>query len=447
MKKQIRLKKEWVNGEDVYPVGRLLNLSSDDAKMLVDKGIAEMYEPKANDVVVIDEKKAPDHLELSAEQMKQVANTVLKHNTDMEKEKALEDKFPLTGGFKSFGHFASSVFKSANGRADELMKNWLSKAPLGQNEGIDSDGGFLVPTQFSNSLMSNQLEDSILYPRSMKIPMQTNSIDIPVIEDASHATSVYGGIIVYRPDEGGSITSSKIKVGSVNLKLNKLAAMCYVTSELLEDSPISMEPLLNRSFGEAIGFQIDDDIINGNGANQALGILNAPSLVTVAKEGSQTADTITTPNIVKMWSRLRSRSQRNAIWVANNDCFPQLAQLSQLVGTAGGSAAGLLQMATNGVTGAPIMTLLGRPLFLTENCQTIGDKGDIILADMSQYLVGEKAGGQIRAASSIHLKFDTDQTAFRFIVRIDGKPWEKTALTPKNSANTLSSFVTLAARA
>ena len=445
MKKQIRLLKSWTNGDVEYPEGRLLKMAEEDAKMLIDKGIAEMYEPKAGDIIEIDEQKAPEHLELSADNMKQIANIMLKFNKENALELKKEDSFLLDGGFKSFGHFAASVFNSSNGRPDEQMKAWLSKAPLGQNEGIDSDGGFLVPTQFSNNLMSNELEDSIMYPRTMKIPMATNSIDIPVIEDASHASHVFGGVIIYRPEEGGSITSSKIKFGSVNLKLNKLAALCYVTSELLEDSPISIEPLLNKSFGQAIGFQIDDDIINGNGANQALGILNAPTTVTVAKESGQAVDTITTPNLVKMWSRLRSRSQSNAIWVANNDCFPQLSTLTQEVGT-GGSAAGLIQMATNGVTGAPFMTLMGRQLFLTENCQTIGDKGDIILADMSQYLVGEKAGGQIRAASSIHLKFDSDQTAFRFIVRIDGKPWEKTALTPKYSTKTLSSFVTLAAR-
>ena len=445
MKVQIRLKKEWENGGTTYPEGRLLNLEEDDAKSLVDKGVCELYEAKPDDVVLIDEKKAPDHFELNADQMKEVANTVLKFQSELEKEQSEDDNFGLMGGFKSFGHFAQEVYKSANGRPSDLMKQWLTKAPLGQNEGIDADGGFAVPTQFSNSLMSNQLEDSIMYPRAMKIPMQTNSIDIPVIEDASHASSVYGGIIIYRPDEGGSLTSSKIKFGNVNLKLNKLAGLAYVSSELLEDSPISIEPLLNKAFGEAIGFQIDDDIINGNGANQCLGILNAPSLVSVTKETGQAADTIVTKNIVKMWSRLRSRSQRNAIWVANNDAFPQLSTLTQEVGT-GGSAAGLIQMATNGVTGSPMMTLMGRELKLTENCQTIGDAGDIILADMGQYLVGEKAGGQIRAASSIHLKFDSDQTAFRFIVRIDGKPWEVSALTPKYSTTTLSSFVTLGAR-
>ena len=446
MKVQIRLKQEWKNGETTYPEGRLLNLEQEDAKALVGEGICEIYEPNADDVILVDTKKAPESMELSKDQMKDIANMMLKVNSDMQLSQEKDDGFTLNGGFKSLGEFAMAVRKSTGQSSPtDQMKAWLSKAPLGQNEGIDSDGGFLVPTQHSNNLMSNLLETSVMYPRCMKIPMQTNSIDIPVIEDASHAASVYGGIIVYRPDEGGTLTSSKIKFGKVNLKLNKLAALCYVSSELLEDSPISMEPLLNRAFGEAIGYQIDDDIINGSGANQALGVLNAPSLISVTKETGQAADTIVTKNIVKMWSRLMSRSHNNALWIANNDTFPQLTTLTQAVGT-GGSAAGLIQMTTNGVTGKPLMSLMGRQLTLSEKCQTVGDEGDIILADMSQYLVGEKSGGQIRAASSIHLKFDSDQTAFRFIVRIDGKPWEVSALTPKYSTTTLSSFVTLAAR-
>jgi HK97 family phage major capsid protein len=101
---------------------------------------------------------------------------------------------------------------------------------------------------------------------------------------------------------------------------------------------------------------------------------------------------------------------------------------------------------TDGLTGRPLSTLLGAPIFFSEHNSTLGDKGDITLADWDQYLVGEKNGGQIRTASSIHLKFVSDQTAFRFIVRMDGKPWEKTSLRPKHSTKTLSSFVTLAAR-
>lgn len=448
MKKQIRLLKEWTNDGITYPLGRLLNLNEEDAKSLVGAGICEMYEPRANDVVTVDnDVKQTSPYELSKEDKKEICNTILKYKSELELKHKQDDSFTQNGGYDTMGEFAIDVRKSLTGRgATDKMKSWLEKAADGQSEGIDSDGGYLVPTVHQNTLMMNLLETSTMYPKTMKIPMGTNSVDIPTVIDASHATSVFGGVIVYRPDEGGTITSSKIKFGKVNLKLSKLAALCFVTTELLEDSPESIEPLLNTAFGSAIGFQIDEDLMNGTGAGHALGVLNAPSLISVAKEGSQTNLTIETANILNMWSRLMPRSQGNAEWWANIDTFVQLATLNLEVGTSGGSAAGLLQMSTNGVTGAPLMTLLGRPIHFTEHSQKLGDKGDIVLADMGQYLVGEKNGGSIRAASSIHLKFDTDQTAFRFIVRMDGQPWEQTALTPKHSSATLSSFVTLAER-
>jgi HK97 family phage major capsid protein len=458
MKTKIRLLKEWKNGEETLSEGQLLGMSEDDAKALVDKGIAELYEPRAGDIVEAVKLNADPGV--TKEDILEVVNEILAKNSqfqaNQEDATTQEEKFLLTGGFKGIAHFAQEIARTTVNRKETPMLSTWNKAIAdavkaqgpdgdGLQEGVGPDGGFLVPTEFRNTLMRNTLEASILLNRATRIPMATNQIAIPVVVDASHASSVFGGIIIYRPAEGAEITKSKPKFGRIELKLSKLAAVAYVTSEMLEDSPISMEPLLGSMFSEAMAFQIDEDIVNGTGVGQAMGILNGPSLVTVAIESEQADLTILTQNIIKMWSRIMSRSHGNAIWLANQDCFPQLASLEQAVGT-GGSTAGLLQTATNGVTGAPLMTLLGRQLFLTEHAQTLGDVGDIILADMRQYLVGEKAGGAIKTATSIHLKFLEDEVAFRFTTRLDGQPWEKTALTPKHSTATLSSFVTLAAR-
>jgi HK97 family phage major capsid protein len=88
---------------------------------------------------------------------------------------------------------------------------------------------------------------------------------------------------------------------------------------------------------------------------------------------------------------------------------------------------------------------MGLPLIFCEHCRTVGDKGDIILTDWSQYLVGQKSTG-LQFASSIHLKFDYDQTAFKFTLRIDGQPWWKQAMVPKNGTKTISPFIALAER-
>jgi HK97 family phage major capsid protein len=79
-----------------------------------------------------------------------------------------------------------------------------------------------------------------------------------------------------------------------------------------------------------------------------------------------------------------------------------------------------------------------------EYCATLGTVGDLVLADMSQYAVIEKGG--LQQATSIHVAFVTDETAFRAVYRLDGQPKWRTPLTPFKGSNTLSPFVTLATR-
>ena len=69
---------------------------------------------------------------------------------------------------------------------------------------------------------------------------------------------------------------------------------------------------------------------------------------------------------------------------------------------------------------------------------------DIVLADLSQYLLIDKGG--ISAASSIHVRFLYDENVFRFIYRVDGQPIWNAPITPYKGAGTLSPFVTLQAR-
>lgn len=348
------------------------------------------------------------------------------------------------GGFKSFAHFARDVARASlpGPGASKELSAWAAKTAGHMEEGDDAQGGYMVPSEFKDTLLKNSLESAIVRPRATVIPMATNSVKIPYVNETSHVSSVYGGVVIYRAGEAAQLTASNPTFGQVELSLNKVTGLVYVSSELLEDSPISMEPLLTAMFSEAISYQEDDDYINGTGTGMPLGILNAPCTVTVDKESGQEADTVTWANIIKMWSRLHPRSAPKAVWLANPDTFPQLATMTQEIGNAGVP----VYMPAHAAADGPYGTLMGRPLVLTKKCRTLGDNGDIILADFSQYLVGTKARG-LQVAQSIHLRFDYDQTAFRFTLRYDGQPWWPSALTPKYSSATLSPFVTLAERA
>ena len=89
---------------------------------------------------------------------------------------------------------------------------------------------------------------------------------------------------------------------------------------------------------------------------------------------------------------------------------------------------------------------MGRPVLTVEYCATLGTVGDIILADLGEFLLGDRTGG-VQTQTSIHVKFIESETAFRFIWRVDGAPAWSSATTPLNGTATVSPFVTLAARA
>jgi len=102
-------------------------------------------------------------------------------------------------------------------------------------------------------------------------------------------------------------------------------------------------------------------------------------------------------------------------------------------------------MPAGGISGLPYNTLFGRPIIPLEQCQTIGTKGDIFFCDWSKYVAIDKGG--LQSAVSIHVKFQYDESVFRFVYRFDRQPELASAITPYSaSANTLSHFITLAAR-
>jgi HK97 family phage major capsid protein len=197
-----------------------------------------------------------------------------------------------------------------------------------------------------------------------------------------------------------------------------------------------------------MAFKVNDAIVNGTGVGMPLGIMSAPCKVAIAKETSQTAATFHADNAVKMMARMPAQSFGRSVWLINQDVVPQLLKLGFAVTTASGSAAGAgaLYLPPNGLAGSSTYgTLLGRPIIVTEACATLGTEGDVILADLSKYLAAVK--GAVKSDTSIHLWFDQNTTAFRFVMRMNGQPWLSSAIARKNGSNTLSHFITCAVRA
>jgi HK97 family phage major capsid protein len=119
--------------------------------------------------------------------------------------------------------------------------------------------------------------------------------------------------------------------------------------------------------------------------------------------------------------------------------LPQLASLATIVGT-GGSESKLWQWAT---ASDDYDLLAGFPAIQSEYCQVPGTPGDIIMCDFSRYVVTIR---ELRSDVSIHVKFLTDQQAFRFLMRVGGQPIDIRPVTPLNGTQQTSTFVALAGR-
>ncbi|MFD7554120.1 phage major capsid protein [Streptomyces sp. NPDC059835] len=303
-----------------------------------------------------------------------------------------------------------------------------------------SDGGFLVPETLRSQLLQISLEESVVRPLATVVPMDSARVPFPMIDATTNATSVFGGMITYWGEEGAALTDSNPKFGRAELDAKKLTGLSAVPNELLQDSIVSFSALIESLWPKALAFEEDAKFMAGSGVGEPLGFMGAgnTAAIAVAAESSQTADTIVFENIVKMYARMLPSSLSRAVWICSPDALPELMTMALSVGTGGSPV-----MMVNAAGPFP-MTIFGRPLIISEKAGALGDRGDIVFTDLSYYLIGDRQ--TMTADSSTDYNFGSDKTTFRIIQRVDGRPWLKNAITPKNGGNTLSPFIELAAR-
>lgn len=341
-----------------------------------------------------------------------------------------------TRGFVSFGDFARSVANAqVHGTVDRRLT--IGAAAPGStvaNESTGADGGFLVPPQFSSEIWRLSLEEDSLIPLTENTEVTGNSMGFPKDETTPWGGS---GVQAYWQVEAAAATASKLALNTESLTLHKLMCLVPVTNELLADAT-AVGSYLGQVAPGRITWKANEAILFGDGIGKPLGCLNANSgpMIVVSKESGQAANTFDPKNLSKMVSRLLAGQLRNAVWLGNPDILPALEAL-----TLGNYP---IYLPNQSVDGSAYGTLKGRPLMMTEHAAALSSQGDLNLVSLKGYRTITKAGG-IQTDTSMHLYFDADATAFRFIFRLNGKPiMTAPVATPKGS--TRSHFVTLQAR-
>jgi len=345
--------------------------------------------------------------------------------------------------FKSAGEFYLYGLSNPHGvTADRVNKHFAAlKAIQGLNTVSGSDGGFMVMPEFAPGVKRRSYMNS-LWSETDQYTVGPNSNGITFLASAETSRangSRHGGVQGYWIGEGATITKSKPQLREVNVKLNKMAVIVYLTDEMMQDAS-AMEQYVNMVVEEEFNFMEGNAIINGTGAGMPLGWLNSPALLSVAEETNQDPATILTENVEAVYARLFSGYLPGAKWYYNQNVLPQLNTMTLGLGV----GATPVYLPPGGLSSAPYGMLKGLPMTPTEFNPTLGTSGDLLLANPQQYLTITKGG--VQRAESIHVEFLTDQKALRFTKRVGGTPWEVSPITPFQGTDTTASAVVIDTR-
>jgi len=392
---------------------------SDEQKTQYDAWMANVDEIK--DRAERAEKLMSTEAELSAKQAEQ----------KLAQEKATNEQKIREAGFEHGWQYLKAIYDfMIDGVRDPRLEKLQNTKDMSGETGIT--GGFLLPTQQNQEILATRGEASEIRNRGRVVPMGARTVDFPAVDYSkgeAGKSAFFGGVQTYYVEESKEIDESEPKFKTVELKAKEIAGYVEIPNSLLRDSPISLEAFLQGpgSFGGALAWQEDYDSLRGAGAGKLLGILNSPAAISTSRK---TASKFQFEDAVTMASRMILSG--SPIWQISQSVMPQLYQMVDSNGNNiwQGSAA----------VGKPD-TLLGWPIKWTEKLPALGTKGDVCLVDLSWYLLGDRQA--VTMDVSREHRFRSNQTAFRVIEAVDGKPWLDAPITLADGATTVSPFVLL----
>jgi HK97 family phage major capsid protein len=343
----------------------------------------------------------------------------------------------------AYAQSPGGAFHGLGGQVDKrLFEQQL--AASGASASVPADGGFAIGTEFSTALLTRARETAKIFPLCQEIPIGegADSVELPYIDETSRANgSRWGGVQMYWAGEADTVIGTKPKIARHEMRLEQLKGLAYATERLLRNAP-AMAAVFENAFASEAAFKLDDAVWRGTGAGMPLGFsvqnLGAALLVQVAKKTGQAADTFVIENATAMLSRLLRDPGDRVVWLANQDTIGQFPLM-----TVGQQP---VFLPNNNAAGSPYYgTLFGYPIILVEQAETLGDAGDVVLANLSKYVTITQGG--LRSASSMHVRFIYDEMTFKWGLDVNGQSMVKVPITPYKGSSTLSPFVTTAARA
>lgn len=343
--------------------------------------------------------------------------------------------------FKSLGEQLAAIRDVSKGGVVDKRLIQVNNEALGANESVGADGGFLLQTDFAGMILESAVASSPLLNRldrhTCSSPANAMRWLMPDEKDVSN--SVFGGVAMHWGVEGETAAASKPKFREMKMDLEKMMGFAFATDEMLSDIPF-MTSFFGQAFVLAADRLLVDGVISGDGASKPVGLLNSSAAIEVAKTANQAAKTFTGDNVIKMMGSAMPRNRDKLVWLMH----PDVEELLPYLSIQNGNAAKFLWNPEGGLGNFDTQRVLNKPVLFEDSCSALGEKGDIMLVDPTQYILLTK--GTIKQDWSIHVEFLTDQSCFRVVFRCNGAPKVHRPTKIKNSDKPRSPFVLMGAR-
>src|SRR5271165_3994486 len=360
----------------------------------------------------------------------------------------MANKFGHEWNAKNDGDPREWLMKPQYGPKSEFLpvnKAWgKQKASLAEGAGFS--GGYTVPTQFYADLLRLMAEKAFVRDRCTVLPMQSRSLLVPALKQSSTTfargqSQFFGGIVMSWTPEQVVLNESDPVFREIELVARDLTFVTVASNQLLQDNAVALDTLLTTLFQEAVAWSYDYYILQGKLANEPQGIVTAPGSYIYSRTNN---GSVTVTDIITMLSHLYTQSWDNACFIANPGLIPIIGTLTQ--GTGGNFFAWLNptpnQQSNEGPLAQKMPAILaGLPIFWSEKASAVGQQGDLILADYSKYLLGDRLAIQIEV--SPHVRFTQNQMMWRIVIRWDGTPWQDSPITLADATWQVSPMVIL----
>ena len=217
---------------------------------------------------------------------------------------------PMTVNGKEKTGRASDEYKA--GMLMALRTNFKQISNVLQ-EGVDADGGYLVPEEYDSRLIQTLEEENIMRKLSTRITTSgEHKINIAATKPAAAWI-----------EEGAALTFGDATFSQILLDAHKLHVAIKVTEDLLFDNSFGLENYIIDQFGKALANAEEDAFLNGTGVGQPLGLFADKGGGTVAN----TVTALTTDAAIGLVYALKRPYRKNASFIINDQLITQLRTL------------------------------------------------------------------------------------------------------------------------